>query len=47
MTGVREQRSGLESQPKAERQEKRFERIKCNHMVAQIQGEGEGSSGME
>lgn len=38
MTGVTEQRSGLESQSKAEQQENSFERIKCNHMVAQIQG---------
>lgn len=41
MTEVTEQRSGLESQSKAEHQEMRFERIKCNHMVAQIQGEGD------
>lgn len=40
MAGVTEQRSGLESQSKAEHQEKRFERIKCNHVVAQIQGVG-------
>lgn len=40
MIEVAEQRSGLESQSKAEHQEKRFERIKCNHMVAQIQGGG-------
>lgn len=38
MTGVTEQRSGLKSQSKAEHQEKRLERIKCNHMVVWIQG---------
>lgn len=47
MPGVTEQRSGLESQSKAEHQEKRFERIKCNHMVAQMQGGGEGAGGVQ